>query len=362
MAFHDDCLVLDGHTDLPTRLWEAPADLGRRLADRHVDLPRLREGGVDALVLALYVPSSLAPAAGWEHALTLHRVTLAGLPPGMTAVSRAEELLRAVGRGEVAALFGLENGRPLLVTGALAAAAALGIRYVTLTHWKTHEWCDASTDEPIHGGLSAEGVRLVREMNRRAILADVSHVSDDAVRHVLEVATAPPLASHSSARALCDHPRNLPDELVREIARRGGLVMANSYPGFVDPAAADADRRRMETVLPTLLGLEEDYLRDPQAHWRRRDELLAAHPLPAVPLRAFVDHVIHLVECAGEEHVGIGTDFDGIPETLEGFADVSRFPALTTALLDRGIDRSGVRLILGENFLRLLQEAERRAA
>jgi membrane dipeptidase len=199
-------------------------------------------------------------------------------------------------------------------------------------------------------------------MNRRAMLADVSHVSDDAVRHVLEVATAPPLASHSSARALCDHPRNLPDELVREIARRGGLVMANSYPAFVDPAAASADRRRMETVLPTLLGWEEEYLRDPQVHWRRRDELLAAHPLPAVPLSAYVDHLVHLVDCAGEEHVGIGTDFDGIPETLEGFADVSRFPDLTAALLDRGVDRAGVRLILGENFLRLLREAERRAS
>jgi membrane dipeptidase len=361
MGFHDDCLVLDGHTDLPTRLWEAPADLGRRLADRHIDLPRLRAGGVDALVLALYVPSSLAPAAGWEHALTLRRVTLAGLPPGMTAVAWTEELRRAVGRGEVAALFGLENGRPLLVPGALAAAAAMGVRYVTLTHWKTHEWCDSATDEPAHGGLSAEGVRLVREMNRRAILADLSHVSDDAVRHVLEVGTAPPLASHSSARALCDHPRNLPDELVSEIARRGGLVMANSYPAFVDPAAAHADRQRMEEVLPTLLGLDEDYLRDPQAHCRRRDELLAAHPLPRVPLSAFVDHLVHLVECAGEEHVGIGTDFDGIPETLDGFADVASFPDLTAALLARGLDRAGVRLILGENFLRLLRAAERLA-
>jgi membrane dipeptidase len=361
MAFHDDCLVLDGHTDLPTRLWEAPADLGGRLADRHIDLPRLREGGVDALVLALYVPASMAPGAGWEHALTLHRLTLAGLPAGIEAVSGAEELRRAVRRGAVAGLFGLENGRPLLVPGALDAAAAMGLRYVTLTHWKTHEWCDASTDEPVHGGLSAAGVRLVREMNRRGILADVSHVSDAAVRQVLEVATVPPLASHSSARALCDHPRNLPDDLVREIARRGGLVMANSYPAFVDPAAAAAEERRRQAIGRDLDALEEAYLREPQSNWQEQQELLAAHPLPRVPLAAYVDHLIHLVEQAGEEHVGIGTDFDGIPETLEGFEDVARFPDLTAALLARGVDRSGTRLILGENFLRLLEEAERRA-
>jgi membrane dipeptidase len=362
MSFHDDSLVLDGHTDLPTRLWEAPADLSQRLDDRHIDLPRLREGGVDALVLALYVPASMSAAAGWEHARTLHRLTLAALPPGMEAVRSAEELRQAVGRGVVAALFGLENGRPLLVEGAVDAAADMGLRYVTLTHWKTHEWCDASTDQPAHGGLSAEGVRLVRELNRRGILADVSHVSDDAVRHVLDVATVAPLASHSSARALCDHPRNLPDELVREIARRGGLVMANTYPAFVDPAAARAEERRREAAGPALEALEEEYLRDPQAVWRERDELLAAHPLPGVPVAAFVDHVVHLVNCGGEEHVGIGTDFDGIPETLTGFEDVTRFPDLTAALLARGLDRGGVRLILGENFVRLLREAERRAA
>lgn len=362
MGFHDDCLVLDGHTDLPTRLWEAPADLGQRLADRHIDLPRLREGGVDALVLALYVPASLAPDAGWEHALTLHRLTAAALPVGVEAVRTVEELRRAARRGAVAALFGLENGRPLLLDGKLADAAALGVRYVTLTHWKTHEWCDASTDEPVHGGLSADGVRLVREMNGMGILADVSHVSDDAVRHVLEVATVPPVASHSSARALCDHPRNLPDELIREIARRGGVVMANSFPGFVDPAAARAHRDREAAIGAELAAMEEEAaLREPQAHLQRRDELLAAYPLPKVPFGAFVDHLIHLVERAGEEHVGVGTDFDGIPETLEGFEDVSHFPDLTAALLDRGIDRGGARLILGENFLRLLLEAERRA-
>jgi membrane dipeptidase len=358
MGFHDDCLVLDGHTDLPTRLWEEPADLGELLADRHIDLPRLRQGGVDAVVLALYVPAALDPVAGWKHARELHRLTLAALPAGLLPVGTVEQLRAAVRRGEVAALFGLENGRPLQLAGALDDALAMSLRYVTLTHWKTHEWCDASTDAPQHGGLSPAGVTLVREMNRRGILADVSHVSDDAVRHVLDVGRLPPLASHSSARALCDQPRNLPDELVREIARRDGVVMANTYPAFVGREAALADQRRAQEIAPLLAETEEAYLEQPRPHWRRRAEILAAHPLPAVPLATFVDHVIHLIDQAGEEHVGIGTDFDGIPETLEDFADVAAFPSLTAALLARGVDRAGVRLILGENFLRLLLAAE----
>src|SRR5262249_19603404 len=158
--------------------------------------------------------------------------------------------------GEVAVLFGLENGRPLLVPGALEACAAMGVRYVTLTHFKTHEWCDSSTDAPAHGGLAPAGVDLVREMNRRAILVDVSHVSDAAVGAALEVSAVPPFASHSSCRALCNHPRNLPDDLIREIARRGGLVMANSYPGFVSQAAADAFQARVEAAGAELAALE----------------------------------------------------------------------------------------------------------
>jgi membrane dipeptidase len=357
MGFHEDCLVVDGHTDVPTRLWEEPADLARELPDRHVDLPRLRRGGVDALVFALYVPASLDAEAGWAHALELHRVSIEGLPEGIEAVSAVAEVRRAVGRGKVAVLFGLENGRPLLVPGALARLAALGARYVTLTHFRSHEWCDASTDAPLHGGLSGKGVGVVLEMCRRGIVPDVSHVSDDAVRHVLEVSPLPVVASHSSARALCDHPRNLPDELIREIARGGGVVMANSYPAFVDPAAGRADQRRMREIGPLLEAGEAECPRDP-ARLRERQELLARHPLPPVQFSVFVDHVIHLIEQAGEEHVGIGTDFDGISETLVGFEDVARFPDLTAALLDRGVDRGGVRLILGENFLRVLGRAE----
>jgi membrane dipeptidase len=365
MGFHEDCLVIDGHTDVPTRLWEAPADLGAPQKDRHIDLPRLRQGGVDALVFALYVPADLHPGRGWEHALALHRATeeaLAPLAGKMEQVATAEEVTRAARRGVVGVLLGLENGRPLAVPGALEACAKMGVRYVTLTHMGTHEWCDASTDAPAHGGLSGEGVRIVREMARRGIVPDVSHVSDDAVRHVLEVSPIPVVASHSSCRALCDHPRNLPDELIREIARQDGVVMANSYPAFVGPAARAADRERGRALKPILLESEEAYLANPGAHWEERARLFVDHPLPKVPLSAFVDHVIRIIELGGEEHAGIGSDFDGIPDTIEGFEDPARFPDLTAALLERGVDKAGVWLVLGENFLRVLRRAETAAA
>jgi membrane dipeptidase len=362
MGFHEDCLVVDGHTDVPTRLFEHPADLRQRLPDRHIDLPRLRQGGVDGLVFALYVPVSLEPEPGWEHAQKLYELSAAQLgEDGLRQVVSAAELRRAAAQGAVGVLFGLENGRPLLVPEALDGCARLGVRYVTLTHMKTHEWCDSATDAPRHGGLAEPGIELVRGMARRGIVPDVSHVSDDAVRQVLAVSPVPVVASHSSARALCDHPRNLPDELVREIARRRGVVMANTYPPFVCAAAHRANQERLEHLMPVLETLEEVYWRDPATSARDAMKLFAAHPLPPATLEQFVDHVVHLVELGGEEHTGIGTDFDGITEVLEGFEDVSRFPALTEALLARGLDRAGVRLILGENFLRVLGAAERYA-
>lgn len=364
MGFHEDTLILDGHIDVPTKLWENPKSLTERLPGRHADLPRLREGGVDAVVFALYIPASLDPERGWKHAQELHRISVEHVEaaPGLEIVTNAEDVRRARRRGVVAVLFGLENGRPLSLPGALDACAAMGVRYVTLTHMATHEWCDASTDEARHGGLSKEGEGIVWEMSRRGIVPDVSHVSDDAVLHVLEVSRIPILASHSSARALCDHPRNLPDNLIREIARQDGVVMANSYPAFVGPQASAADRLRIKEVREELKTMEDAYMADPGRHWEAMARLFADRPLPAVPLSVYVDHILHLIDLAGEEHVGIGTDFDGIPDVLSGFEDASRFPDLTAALLARGVDKAGARLILGENFLRVLKRAEEAAS
>jgi membrane dipeptidase len=362
IALHREAVVVDGHTDLPTRLFHRPADLGERLDDGHIDLPRLRAGGVSAFAAALYVPPFLEPDRGWEHLLALHRLMTEALSPGeLEQVTTADDVRRARAAGVVGALWAVENGRPLTSDARLREIAALGARYVTLTHFASHEWCDASTDEPRWGGLSSEGVERVREMRRLGILADVSHVSDDAVLHTLDALHSPVIASHSSSRALCDHPRNLPDDLVREIARAGGVVMANTYPAFVDDAAAAANAKRNRAAMPELEAMVAGGEPDPHAIAAAWRAAAAAHPLPPVPLAVFVDHLMRLVELAGEEHVGVGTDFDGILETLDGFRDASEWPNLTAALLDRGLPPPAVKLILGENFLRALEEAERRA-
>lgn len=362
LALHREAIAVDGHTDLPTRLFHRPADLGARLSDGHLDLPRLRAGGVTAFAAALYVPPFLDPEQGWEHVLALHRLTAAALRPGeLEQVTTAADVRRAKAAGVVGALWAVENGRPLTSEKRLRECAALGVRYVTLTHFASHEWCDASTDEPRWGGLSDDGVGRVREMRRLGILADVSHVSDDAVLHTLDALRSPVVASHSSCRALCGHPRNLPDSLVRDVARYGGVVMANTYPAFVAEAAAEANRKRTAAILPRLEEMAAAPEPDLHALHDAWHDAAAADPLPPVPLAAFVDHVMRLVELAGEEHVGIGTDFDGITEVLDGFGDASEWPNLTSALLARGLSTQAVRWVLGESFLRVLVEAERRA-
>jgi len=361
-SFHRDCLVFDGHTDTPTRLYVGPADLSERLDDGHVDLPRLREGGVDALIFALFIPAPLDPERGLQHARDLLARVREQLRPGELELAvSVDDIRRAEREGAVAAVLGLENGRPLTVPGALEEFTRMGVRVVTLCHQSSHEWCDSSTDAPRHGGLTEEGIGIVREMARFGMVPDISHVSDDAALQTLAMAKGPVVASHSSARALCDHPRNLTDDLVREVARRGGLVAANVYVGFLDDEAARAHGARSKLIGPLAAEVEtwdEDSLRRFGA---ARQEVLEAHPLPPVPLSVYVDHLIHLIELAGEEHVGVGTDFDGIDRAPEDLEDVSQMPNLTEALLARGVDKAGVRLILGGNFLRVLGEAERLA-
>jgi len=361
-SFHRDCLVFDGHTDVPTRLYAGPADLSQRLADGHVDLPRLREGGVNALIFALFIPAPMTPERGLEHARELLALVREQLRPWELELAvSVEEIRRAKHRVAVAAVLGLENGRPLSVPGALEEFARMGVRVVTLTHQATHEWCDACTDEPRHGGLSEKGIGIVRDMARFGMVPDVSHVSDAAALQVLTVARGPVVASHSSARALCNHPRNLPDDLVREVARRGGVVMANAYSAFLDDEAARVNGERLKKIMPLTAGIREWSRQELLDFVAARQEVLEENPLPPVPLAVYVDHLIHLVELVGEEHVGIGTDFDGIDSPPQGLEDVAQMPNLTEVLLDRGVDEAGVRLILGENFLRVLGEAERLA-
>jgi membrane dipeptidase len=358
----DPLFVFDGHTDVPTRLWEAPRDLGGPCPDRHVDLPRLRQGGVSGLVFAYFLPVALSPEEGLAHAEAMHALTMAQLAPGgLELATTPGQLDAVVGGGGVGVVLGLENGRPLILPGALERLLGMGVRLVTLTHVGTHEWCDAAGDDEAHGGLAPRGEEIVRSLNRAGVVVDVSHVSDRAVEHVLAVSTAPVVASHSSARALCDHPRNLTDELARAIASRGGLVMVNAFPVFLDPAAERANRERMARLREPMRALEEAYAARPADLAAARAQLLAPYPQPPVPLETYVDHFVHLLGVVGEEAVGIGSDFDGIPETPVGFEDVSRMPDLVAALRRRGLGEAALRLVLGDNFRRVWRAVTRAA-
>jgi membrane dipeptidase len=235
----------------------------------------------------------------------------------------------------------------------------LGIRYMTLTHNNTNDWADSARDEARHNGLTEFGREVVREMNRLGMLVDVSHVSDKTMSDVLDVSSAPIIASHSSARALNDHPRNISDELLRRIARNGGVVMVNFYPGFIDRKYAEADKARTARLKPQLDALNEQFKNDPTRLAEETKKLEDTEPLPPTPLSVLIDHIDHIARVAGRDHVGLGSDFDGVPALPEGMKDVSELPNITYELLKRGYSEDDIRKVLGENFLRVFAQAEK---
>ncbi|HYY42456.1 MAG TPA: membrane dipeptidase, partial [Pyrinomonadaceae bacterium] len=231
--------------------------------------------------------------------------------------------------------------------------------YMTLTHNNTNDWADSSRDQPKHNGLTEFGREVVREMNRIGMLVDVSHVSDKTMSDVLDISTAPIIASHSSARALANHPRNIPDELLRRIAKNGGVVMVNFYPAFISQTYADADRARDERLKAQRDALQAQYKTDPKRLSAELQKLNEANPIPKVPLSVLIDHFDHIAKVAGIDHVGIGSDFDGVPDLPTGMEDIAHLPNITYELLKRGYSERDVRKVLGENFLRVMAAAER---
>lgn len=364
---HRDAIVVDGHNDLPWRIrdrFEGDLDafgFGRRHEDGHTDLPRLLDGGVSVQCWAAYVPvwfaGPQAPIVALEQIDLIRRLTERH-PQQLEMAYSADDARRVVGAGRIASMIGVEGGHA--IDGSLEALRRLyeaGARYLTLAHNRTLDWVDAAGDEKIHGGLTEFGRDVVHEMNRLGMLVDLSHVTADAMRDALETTRAPVIFSHSSARALADHPRNVPDDVLGRVGENGGIVMVNFFPGFLTPEGAamtrhmvrDERRAREENPNP-------ENLRAAMERW------LEEHPVPPARAADVVDHIEHVARAAGVEHVGFGSDFDGIPTVPEGVEDVSRFPAITAELMRRGFSERDVRKVLGENFLRVLAEAERIAA
>jgi membrane dipeptidase len=356
--------LVDGHNDL---LWQLREQVGHDLtrldvAERchglHTDLPRLRAGGLGAQFWSVYVPSDLpgdtAVTATLEQLDGFHGL-VRRYPDRLGLALTVADVERLVGTGRVASLAAMEGGQSIGSSlGALRMMYALGVRAMTLTHNDNTPWADSATDEPVHGGLTRFGHEVVREMNRLGMLVDLSHVAPATMRAALATSSAPVIFSHSSARALCDHPRNVPDDVLSLLADNGGVAMVTFVPGFVDPAAAEvylaehAQRRRL--VAQT--GGDRAAVEAALVAWR------AEHPVPPARLEQVADHIEHVRRVAGVDNVGIGSDFDGVGELPVGLGDVSTYPALFAELARRGWDEDELRALAGGNVLRVLGDAE----
>lgn len=358
-SIHNAGMLWDGHNDLPWRLRTegdmalGRLDLSKRLSTGQTDIPRLREGGVKAQFWSVYIPSEHAnPARTVTEQIDLVHRLIEKYPHDLELALTADDVERIVKSGKIASLIGIEGG--VAIENSLAQLRAfhrLGARYMTLTHNTTLDWADAATDTPRHDGLTPFGERVVKEMNRLGMLVDISHVSPATMADVLRVSRAPVIASHSSAFALCPSPRNVPDDILVKLKQNGGVVMVNFYSGFIVAGSARAVRT-----------ITEEYRRkyhDPAARKQAMEEWFRTEgvKLARGTIHDVADHIDHLVKLAGIDHVGIGSDFDGIPRWPVGLEDVSCYPRLTAELLRRGYSATDVHKILGGNILRVFRKA-----
>lgn len=364
LKLHRSAIIVDGHNDIPTIMVDDDYDIATPSAGKyHTDLARMKQGGMTGEFFSIYVDGKYAKEGGAaRRAMDLIDVVYRAAeryPNQLTMATSVADIRRAKRDGKIAALMGIEGGHAIENSlSALRDFYRLGVRYMTLTHNNTNDWADSSRDKPLHNGLTDFGKEVVREMNRLGMLIDISHVSDKTMSDALDVSTAPVIASHSSARALDSHPRNIPDDLLRRIGKNGGVVMVNFYTVFIDQKAYDADKERDKRLKPQLDALKEKFKGDDKRLEEEQNKLYAANPLPPTPLSVLIDHIDHIAKVAGIDHVGLGSDFDGGVTLPEGVKDISELPNITYELLRRGYSETDVRKILGENFLRAFGEAE----
>jgi len=354
--------LIDGHNDLPWALRELGDDLDLRTGTAgvtHTDLPRLRAGGVGGQFWSVYVPSSdPAPVSTVLEQIDRARRMIRKYPDTLAFARTADEVRTAAETGKVASLLGAEGGHCIASDLAiLRCLYELGVRYMTLTHNSNVPWADSATDEPVLGGLSDLGREIVAEMQRIGMLVDLSHVSPATMRDALDVAGAPVIFSHSSAKAICDSPRNVPDDVLQRLPGNDGVCMVTFVPAFVSQECAGWRAGLKEHAASK--GLDPRSLADlssVESEWKD------AHPVPRATLSQVADHVEHVRAVAGIEHVGIGGDFDGTSEVAEGLEDVSTYPALFGELRARGWSAADVTALAGANVLRVLGDAESYAA
>jgi membrane dipeptidase len=365
--------VIDGHNDLPWEIresyddWRKPLDLAADTSrldhPLQTDLPRLKQGHVGAQFWSVWIPVTTTGAEAVRTTLEqidVVRRMVARYPGRLEMASSTADIRRIEKAGRIASLIGVEGGHQIGNSPAvLRQYYALGVRYMTLSHSSNNDFVDSATDDPVHGGLTPFGKAIVREMNRIGMLVDLSHVSADVMRQAIGLSRSPVIFSHSSARAVMDHPRNVPDDVLAMMPANGGVVMVNFYPGFLSSeyrarmAARDAETARLKNL----------YSGQPERRKAAQDAWDSAHPVPPVPVSLVADHVEHIRKFAGIDHIGIGSDYDGIDGTApDGMNGVQSYPILFAELARRGWSDQDLAKLAGENLLRAMAQAERVAA
>lgn len=372
-ALHQRSIVVDTHNDVTSTILEDGFDLGSPNGNTHTDLPRLKSGGMTAEFFSIYVDRSFVQSSNRYQGGSARRALdmidgtyqqIERHPKELRLALTSEDIRQAKKEGRVAVLMGIEGGHAIENSlAALRGFYRLGVRYMTLTHSNTNDWADSSGTgegaEVRHHGLSPFGESVVKEMQRMGMLVDISHISDEAVEDVLRIAKAPVIASHSSARAVADHPRNLTDEQLKAVAKNGGVVMVNFYTQYIDPRAMAAAKAREETNKAAIDAIKTKYKDDRAALWKNLKVLYDQYPLPPTPLSVLIDHIDHIAKVAGVDSVGLGSDFDGVPSLPEDMQGVDALPNITYELLKRGYSEGDVQKILGLNFLRVMEAAEK---
>lgn len=371
LKIHRKAIVVDGHNDIPSPMVDEDFDLGTNSVGKfhkdgdpfHTDLGRFKAGGITGEFFSIYVSGTTLKSGGaMRRAMDMIDATYREAEKHssqLTMCTTAAEIRKAKKQNKICALMGIEGG--YAIENSLAALRdfyRLGIRYMTLTHNVTHDWADAHRDEPKNNGLSEFGKEVVREMNRLGMFIDISHVSVKVMNDVLDVSTAPIIASHSSARALNDHTRNVPDEVLKRVAKNGGVIMINFYPSFLDARTNKEENERSARLKLQLDALKEQHKNDTQAYNEAERKLFAENPIYVTPYTRIVDHIDHIKAVAGIDYVGIGSDYDGVPFLPAGMNGAEDLVLVTYEMLKRGYTETEIKKVLGENLLRAMSQME----
>ncbi len=363
---HSSSIVIDTHDDTTQRLLDSAFDIGTRHADGNIDVPRMREGGLNAIFFSIWIDGKIIGPIAVKQALDqidAVRETVRKHPNDLILSTTADEIRAAKRQNKIAALMGVEGGHMIdNDLAVLRSYAALGVRYMTLTHMKNTDWADSSTDTPEHNGLTDFGKQVVLEMNRLGVVVDISHVADKTFYDVLATSKAPVIASHSSARSIAEAPRNMTDDMMRALAKNGGVIQINYHVGFLsqefrdfEKAHPEAEKEINDEVKKRCGDSESCTLVTGDQVVR---DLMQAGKLPKVEWTKIIEHIDHAVKVAGIDHVGLGSDFDGAVMPI-GMQDVTHLPQITDALLQKGYSDAEIRKILGENTLRVMSDVER---